>query len=136
MIDTFLAWLMIAAIFLGGICMLAEWPLAACKGWNSSACTRLAIVQRCCGTTLIAYFFGKLAVLLFVWLFGHPGILACLIAALACWVAVALIYFAVDVGLSDRFSIVPRASSALCLLILGVMVFVGGASILARNAMA
>ena len=136
MIDLFLAWLMIAAIFVGGVCMLAEWPLALWKGWNSTACTRLAIVQRCCGTTLIAYLFGKLAILLFAWLFGNPGIFAYLIAVLICLGALALIYFAVGVGLSARFNLVPRAWSALCLASLGVLAFVGGASVLARSAMA
>lgn len=108
MIDTFLACLMIAAILAGGICMLAEWPFALWKGWNSTACHRLQAAQRWCGMVLIAYFFGKLAILLFAWLFGHP-IALWLIAAFAGFVlAIGLLRLAVHLGMTGRLLGVAR----------------------------
>lgn len=136
MIDTFLAWLMIAAILVGGICMVASWPIAMCKGRNSAAFIRLRSVHDICGTVIVGYFFGRFVPIVFAWVLGNPGALSCLLAVCACIGAVILIYFAIGLALSSRFRIPTHLPVAFCLLSLGVVFFVGGASVFARNVMA
>lgn len=100
MIDTFLAWLVIAVILVGGFCMLISLPLSS----NSIAYHRIEAVNRACGGILLVYFFGKIIGVILAALLSAPVALWLLAALTAFLLSAGLLRLAIHLGVGDRLN--------------------------------